>query len=139
MTELNTIITKIQGYIKEYSQIRDSGNISLILDIKDNICAWSFRFAELTADIKIDYNDAYFIRRINVAKSKQALINKGSAIGKADVDSMIENEEAYKAEQEYESLSYKADLMLRQTNVIIRAIEQRVSWLKFEAGKYENK
>ena len=137
--ELEEITTKIQGYIKEYSQIRDSGNISLLLNVKDNICAWSFRFAELTADIKIDYNDAYFIRRINVAKSKQALINKGSAIGKADVDSMIENEEAYKAEQEYESLSYKADLMLRQTNVIIRAIEQRVSYLKFEASKYENK
>lgn len=135
MKDLQEITTKIQGYIKEYNSIRNSGNISLILDIKDNICGWSFRFAELTADIKIDYNDAYFIRRINVAKSKQALINKGSAIGKADVDSMIENEEAYKAEQEYESLSYKADLMLRQTNVIIRSMEQRISWLKIENSK----
>jgi len=135
MTELTKIINTLQAYIKEYNSIRDSGNISLILDIKDNICAWSFRFAELTADIKISYNDLYFIRRINVAKTRQALIKQGSTIGAADTDALVKHEESYKAEQEYESLSYKADLMLRQTNVIVRAIEQRISYLKFEQNK----
>ena len=138
MTELTEIITKLEGLIKEYNQIRDSGNISLILDLKDQICAWSFRFAELTADLKIEYNQRYFIRKIAIDKTKNALIKNGTAIGKADVESMIEHETEYKSEQEIEGLSYKADIMLRQTNMIIRAIEQRVSWLKVESKQYNN-
>ena len=136
--ELAEIITKLEGLIKEYNQVRDSGNISLILDLKDKICAWSFRFAELTADLKIEYNQRYFIRKIATAKTKHALIRNDMTIGKADAESMIEHETEYKSEQEIEGLSYKADIMLRQTNMIIRAIEQRVSWLKVESKQYNN-
>ena len=135
-TELTEVITKIEGFIKEYNLCRDSGNISLILDLKDKICAWSFRFAELTADLKIDYNEKYFIRKIATAKTKHALIRNDMTIGKADAESMIEHETEYKSEQEIEGLSYKADIMLRQTNMIVRAIEQRVSWLKVETKQY---
>ena len=138
MKELTEIIEKLQGLIKEYNQVRDSGNISLILDLKDKICAWSFRFAELTADLKIEYNQRYFIRKIATAKTKHALIRNDMTIGKADAESMIEHETEYKSEQEIEGLSYKADIMLRQTNMIIRAIEQRVSWLKVESKQYNN-
>jgi len=136
MKDLTETITKLQELIKEYNNIRDSQNISLILDIKDQICAWSFRFAELTADLKIKYNEKYFIRKIATAKTKHALIRNDMTIGKADAESMIEHETEYKSEQEIEGLSYKADIMLRQTNMIIRAIEQRVSWLKVEKTKY---
>ena len=138
MKELTEIIEKLQGLIKEYNQVRDSGNISLILDLKDKICAWSFRFAELTADLKIEYNQRYFIRKIATAKTKHALIRNDMTIGKADAESMIEHETEYKSEQEIEGLSYKADIMLRQTNMIIRAIEQRISWLKVESKYYNN-
>ncbi|MCH7516018.1 MAG: hypothetical protein IIB08_02625 [Bacteroidetes bacterium] len=135
MTDLNETISKLQEQIKEYNEIKSTNNIPLLLDVKDRICIWSFRFAELTADLKISYNDHYFIRRINVAKTRQTLIKNGSTIGAADNDALIKHEESYKAEQEYESLSYKADIMLRQTNIIIRTIEQRISYLKFEANK----
>ena len=138
MKDLTETIEKLQGLIKEYNQIRDSGNISLILDLKDQICAWSFRFAELTADLKIEYNQRYFIRKIATAKTKHALIRNGTTIGKAESESMIEHEVEYKTEQEIEGLSYKADILLRQTNMIIRAIEQRVSWLKVESKQYNN-
>ena len=138
MKELTEIIEKLQGLIKEYNQVRDSGNISLILDLKDKILGWSFRFAELTADLKIEYNQRYFIRKIATAKTKHALIRNDMTIGKADAESMIEHETEYKSEQEIEGLSYKADIMLRQTNMIIRAIEQRVSWLKVESKQYNN-
>ena len=136
--ELEEVITKLKGFISEYNQVRDSGNISLILDLKDKILGWSFRFAELTADLKINYNERYFIRKIAIAKTKNALIKNGTAIGKADVESMIEHEVEYRTEQEIEGLSYKADILLRQTNMIIRAIEQRISWLKVESKQYNN-
>ena len=136
--ELEEIITKLKEFISEYNQVRDSGNISLILDLKDKILGWSFRFAELTADLKINYNERYFIRKIAIAKTKNALIKNGTAIGKADVESMIEHEVEYRTEQEIEGLSYKADILLRQTNMIIRAIEQRISWLKVESKQYNN-
>lgn len=136
--QLTEVITKIEELIKEYNNVRDSQNISLILDLKDKICAWSFRFAELTADLKIEYNEKYFIRKIATAKTKHALIRNDMTIGKADAESMIEHEVEYKSEQEIEGLSYKADIMLRQTNMIIRAIEQRVSWLKVENKQYGN-
>lgn len=137
-TELTEIINKLQELIKEYNLVRDSQNISVILDLKDTICAWSFRFAELTADLKIEYNEKYFIRKIATAKTKHALIRNDMTIGRADAESMIEHEVEYKSEQEIEGLSYKADLLLRQTNVIIQAIQQRVSWLKVENKQYGN-
>ena len=136
--ELEEIITKLKEFISEYNQVRDSGNISLILDLKDKILGWSFRFAELTADLKIEYNQKYFIRKIATAKTKHALIRNGTTIGKADVESMIAHESEYKEEQLNEGLSYKADIMLRQTNMIIRASEKRVSWLKVESKQYNN-
>lgn len=136
--ELEEIITKLKEFISQYNQVRDSGNISLILELKDKILGWSFRFAELTADLKIDYNERYFIRKIATAKTKHALIRNGTTIGKAESESMIEHEVEYKSEQVIEGLSYKADILLRQTNMIIRAIEQRVSWLKVESKQYNN-
>ena len=136
--ELEEVITKLKEFISEYNKVRDSGNIALILDLKDKILGWSFRFAELTADLKINYNERYFIRKIAIAKTKNALIKSGTAIGKADVESMIEHEVEYKSEQEIEGLSYKADILLRQTNMIVRAIEQRISWLKVESKQYNN-
>ena len=99
MTDLNETISKLQEQIKEYNEIKSTNNIPLLLDVKDRICIWSFRFAELTADLKISYNDHYFIRRINVAKTRQTLIKNGSTIGAADNDALIKHEESYKAEQ----------------------------------------
>lgn len=135
MTDLTETISKLQELIKEYNTVRGSGSIGYLLDIKDQICMWSFRFAELAADLKMDYNQKYFIRKIAVSKTKHALIRNGTTIGKAESESIIEHEVEYRAEQEIEGLSYKADIMLRQTNVIIRAMEQRISHLKFEANK----
>ncbi len=132
MKYLNEIIEAIQGFIKEYNDLKGSNNISAMLEVKDKICGWSFRFAELTADIKEDYNNRYFIRRIATSKTKNALIRNGSKIGTADTEAIIEHEADYKSEQQAEALAYKADLMLRQTNIIIRAIEQKVSYLKWE-------
>lgn len=136
MTDLNETISKLQEQIKEYNDIKSTNNIPLLLDVKDRICIWSFRFAELTADLKIDYNQKYFIRKIAVSKTKHALIRNGTAIGKADAESIIEHEVEYKTEQEIEGLSFKADIMLRQTNIILRAIEQRISFLKFEQNNW---
>ena len=106
-----------------------------ILSAKDRLAIYSFTLAEFTADMKGEYNLAYFNRRISVLRTKQTLINSKTAIGKAEGDAILEHQDAYKKEMEAEADAYRADLLLRQVNKIIDAMQQRVSVLRSEMDK----
>jgi hypothetical protein len=56
----------------------------------------------------------------------------GSAIGKADHQALIDNEKNFQTEQEHEATAVELDLLLKQTNIILQAINQRISFYKQE-------
>ena len=135
--DLDQTLKKIEGLLSEYMSIRNSCNITALLDVQDKIAIWGMRLAELSADYMTSYNYQYFIRKINVSKKKMQLIKLGNKIGASDAQAMVDNEEVMNVEQENESIAYKADLILKQLNKTLSSIQQRISFMKQEQKSVE--
>lgn len=135
--DLDQTLKKIEELLSEYMNIRNSGNITALLDVQDKIAIWGMRLAELSADYMTSYNYQYFIRKINVSKKKMQLIKLGNKIGASDAQAMVDNEEVMNVEQENESIAYKADLILKQLNKTLSSIQQRISFMKQEQKSVE--
>jgi len=75
---------------------------------------------------------ACFIRTIEISRTKQALIKKGTKIGASDVQAQIEHEGLFKAEIIHESYAFKLDLLLKSAYKVLDAISQRISYMKIE-------
>src|SRR3990167_7410322 len=136
---LEQTIEVLKKAINEYMALvkNQSQDINALLDLRDRIAGYSFYFAEICGDLKIQYNYQHFIRKIMVAKDKQAFLKEGKTLWGSDNEALIKNEEAYNAQLESEGDAYKADLLLKQTNRVLDGIAQRISYLKIE--KFETK
>lgn len=106
-------------------------NITNLLEAKDKLAISSYMLAEYAADKKIDYNSAYFIRKVSVIREKEQN-NKSMSATKAETKAMLSKENDYHREIEAQGDAYKADLLLKQVNKIIDCMTQRISYLKQE-------
>ena len=138
MKDLDETLLKIHELLHDYVKNNTTNSIDYLLDIQDKLCIWGMRLAEITADCKTTYNYQYFIRKIHVSKQIQNLIKQGTRIGQASNSAIADNEEVFNAEQESESIAYKADLILKQLNKSLSAIQQRISHLKYERQNAQN-
>jgi hypothetical protein len=127
------IIEEINKLIDSYERSIESQNLSGLIALRDRLAINSYRLAQESSEFKRDYNQAYFIRKISINKSTQGFIaNKKLPKNKAEVMSLIENEDIYSKEIELEAVAYQYDLLLRQVNKILEAMAQRISYLKTE-------
>lgn len=127
---LKEIIRLIGLYRDNYKNL----SLDQLVNMRDRLAAYCFSFAEEVADIKTGYNETVFVRRVEVMRTKQNILKARGKLsdGKLKDEADLEHIEELKAELERESASYKADLLLRQANRVIDAIEQRVSYKKLE-------
>ena len=127
------IIEEVNKLIDSYERSIESQNLSGLIVLRDRLAINSYRLAQESSEMKRDYNQSYFIRKISINKSTQGFItNKKLPKNKAETLSLIENEEIYAKEIELESMAYQYDLLLRQVNKILEAMAQRISYLKTE-------
>lgn len=129
MKETLDNISEIIEWYKEHSS---GAGIHILLDARDKLSGHSYNLAEFTADLKVEYNSKYFIRKINIAKSKQAFLNENMTLGKAENEALVKHQEIYNAQIEAEADAYKADLLLRSVYKVLDAMSQRISTLKQE-------
>lgn len=135
MTELEDISKIINWYFKESSKCQD---INILLASRDKLSVLSFRLAEITANEKRDYNLSYFKRKIEVCRSTQQMINAKMKFNQAENKALLDNEGFYKDEILKEALAYKMDVLLRQCNKILEAMNQRIAHLKDEFKRKNN-
>ncbi len=124
-------IPAIADIIDFYHKNSVKMGISDLLRLRDNLAARSYHLAEECAKIKLSYNEAYFIRKIGVARAKNALMNQHSGI-KAESLAMVEGESLFNDEIQAEAAAYRIDLLLKQVNAVLRAMEQRIAHLRTE-------
>lgn len=103
-----------------------------ILDKRDKLAVLSYRLAEIVGDAKGNYNSAYFMKVIQVAREKQVLIEKNLAYNKAEVKAIIESEAFFEDAIEKETVSFKNDILLKQLNRVLDAMNQRLSFANKE-------
>ncbi len=132
-------LKKISDIILHYGDNGSSDSIDSLLQQRDELATLSFRLAEISSNSKRDYNGAYFIRKVNIARNIQELQKQGMSYNKADAESLIKNEKFYRNEILKEAEAYKMDLLLKQCNKVLDAMSQRISYMKQDAMKYENK
>ncbi len=89
------------------------------------------------AEAKKSYNYGYYIRKINIIKAKNRYINQGTSAVAAEAKALEEFAGDLKTELDREAFSYRLDLLLKQSNKVVDAIQQRVSFLKTEKQNAE--
>ena len=130
--KIETTIENIGKLIEWYHNKSATAQISELLTAKDRLCVYSWHLANECADLKREYGRAYFNRKVSINRVKQALMMEKYTASRADAVSISENSDRLSAEMEAESNVYRADLLLGQCNTVIRAMEQRVSFMKQE-------
>ena len=130
---MNKTIESIERLLAEYYNKGAGQHITELLDIQDKLAIHSYRLAEMAANAKNEYNGCYFIRKISVGKNVQGLMNSRKiSKAQAQVEADIMSEEDFKAELDAEGEAYKYDMLVGQTNKVLSAIQQRISYLKTE-------
>ncbi len=127
---LKTIESILAGYYK------GNGSIDVLLDMQDKLAVHSYRLAEMSADMKSEYNGSYFMRKITISKKTQAIIRQTkTSKAQAEVEATNTSEDLLLEELNNEAEAFKYDLLLRQVNKVLSAMQQRISYLKIEFDK----
>ena len=135
--ELFTEIAQIMQWY--YNNAGTQNDINRLLATQDRLAALSYNLAATAGELKDEYNNSYYIRRVHQNKCKQAFINAGDSIGKATINAEADTKTELREEAQAEAASYKIDLMLRQVNRVLQAMQQRISHLKKEWELSQNR
>ncbi len=136
--DLFFMITADLSWYYENCKTPDTLNL---LRVRDHLSILSYNLASVAADMKQNYNTNYYIRKIETARKKQGLINSGKSAAQSETDSIVAMSDHFKNELEAEANSYKVDLLLKQVNKILDAMNQRIAFARSEeytARKQEN-
>lgn len=109
-----------------------------LLSVRDHLATLSYNLAFIAADFKSNYNSKYYIRKIETSKQKQGFINSGRSVAASETDSVVGAAHHLKAELEAEAASYKVDLLLKQVNKILEAMNQRIAFARAEEINQRN-
>jgi len=133
-----TLLTEIKKQIDRYEEIYKTSSIDSLLNAADWFAIQATRLTEELAGLKDNYNKAYYIRKLKVAQKEQELINKEKlSAAKAVSQSIVATAEFLDNELSYQSAAYRLDIFLKQVNILIGCIQQRISFLKIEKSNME--
>ena len=123
-------IEAIGKIIADYSKEGKNMDVTRLLELQDRLVGAGYWLANYVSDLKTEYNENYFIRKIAVSKRTQGLIASGKSAAASAAEATTEFEEFFKNEIESESNTFRADLLLKQLNKVLSAIQQRISYAK---------
>ena len=135
---MEKLIEDIKEQIDRYEEIYKTSSIDTLLNAADWFSIQATRLSENLSELKSHYNKSYYVRKLKVAQKEQELINKENlSAAKAQSKSIVDTAEFLDNELEYQSQAYRVDIFLRQVNILIHTIQQRISYLKIEKNNME--
>lgn len=126
------ILTEIEKVVASYDKNYKTLSIDHLLNLQTKLSTLAYNLSDIVADYKMNYNKAYYIRKIELSKSKNAYINQGKAAGFAESLATEATADNLSDELQNESMSFRLDNKLRQINKILDGLSQRISFLKQE-------
>jgi hypothetical protein len=129
--EFQKITSEISRIIVEYNKALNPMP-DYIMELYRRLTGYLWYYSEYVSDAKGDYNQKYFIRKIETIREKSRLVKENLAVNRADIEAMLATEDQFMEEIEAESLSYRADLLLRQGNKVAECMRTHISLLKKE-------
>jgi len=128
----NEILDKINEMVSWYHKNCTKATPEQLLASKDKLVTLNYNLAEIVAEQAKNYHKSYYIRKLTIARKKNAYIKSGEAVSKAESLATEEAANEFEQELELEALALRYELLLKQSNKIVDAIQQRVSYLKIE-------
>ena len=126
-------IQAIEAHLSWYHTKGSGAHVPELLDHQDRLAIHSYRLAEMAGDQKQDFNSCYYMRKISISKQTQAIIfEKKTSKAQAEIEATNENAEKIELELISEGQAFKYDLLLKQVNRVLSAMQQRISYLKQE-------
>jgi len=139
MSEQKTVLDEVKEILDYYYENSQDIIIEDLLRMQDKVAILGYRLAEELAEIRKQYNWAYFTRKIEFNKAKSHYIGERQMkIGESDVEAHLDVEQQQKKELEFENMGYQLENVLRQLNKVLSAVQQRISYLKFEKQRTQN-
>jgi len=134
MYQTDKILEHISTLIDTYESMITSNDIESFIKLQDEIAIYSYRLAEIASENKRGYNTSYYIRKITHQRQIQSALNSGkaTAMNKASHEADLGVQDLVMKELDYEALSYRTDLLLKQVNKILDSLRQKISYLKKE-------
>jgi hypothetical protein len=123
---------QIRLLIDTYKTESDTMSIPNLVAFRDQLVTWNATLGEVVSLRRKDSQLAHVFRKYSVAVSKNSLIKAGTAIGKADAQSIVDNKLRFDEEVEAENEAFDTDMLYRSVNKIDDAVSQRISWMKQE-------
>lgn len=122
---MKTIIDDI-NFLKENNT---SQNVSEKVQAVERLATNSYYLATMVADAYEEKNSTEYMWKSSV---NSAVVMKGGAVGKAEIEAKDAYKDLYKKHLEADSKYRRMSLLLAQTNVIIEQTRQSISYLKQE-------
>lgn len=137
MEDIYNKISEIMVWYGEFSRIAFPDEL---LDKRDELAVLSFHLAEKTGNSGIEKDNSYFIRVINIAKYQDSLLEKDVPFNKSETKSLLQNESYYRDAMQKKSISNKNDILLKQVNIVLFAMDKRIDYAmkeKYNAEKLQ--
>ncbi len=127
-------LTTISDLLETYESSGATMFVPELLTMQDTLAVQSYRLAEEAATAKGKLNGKIFVKKVNINRQMQALLNAklSKAAAQVQAESSVTGEEMIKAELDAEAYAYRLDLLLGQVNRVLSALQQRISYLKNE-------
>jgi len=132
---MEDVLKQVDKIVIWYNENYASATIEQLHNSKSKLITLCYYLAEHLSKLKLDYNSSRFVKKIEFTRKKNELINIGKKIGEAEGLADEHTSEYYEKELSNESVAYRLELLLKQSNLIVRDMEQRISTLKLE---YDN-
>lgn len=126
------IIDKITTQVNWYGKHSTGATLDQLLECKDKLVGYNYHLAELVSEYFLNYSKCYYIRKIKIARIKNVLIKNKTAITHAESIATEQAANEFEQEVENEAMAQRLDNLLRQSNKVVDAIQQRISVLKKE-------
>jgi hypothetical protein len=133
--DINEILNETRANVNWYRKNNKKGTINEFMNCRTRIVTNNFLLSEQLGELKTDYNNCYFSRKIEISKSKNELIKNKHTATHAESEANIINEDILRQELDNESAAYRLELFIRHSDNVANDLMQRISVLKKE---YEN-
>lgn len=126
--------------VAEYNELVKTNcqDVGEYMTLRDRATNGAFFLSEFLGNMKIEYNQARFIRKMEVVKTKASLIRDGKSAAAAQTAAEEEKELEYQNELEKEGIAVRCELILKSTYELIYSIRQRISVMMKEYNQTES-
>lgn len=137
------ILNLIKDQIDWYYKNSQKAWINDLLTLQDKLSANSYYLAELYSEAYKQYIDKFYLSKTKkvktfLSKKAEKIADKGLTDKLAEVIATDESLEEFKNELFWEAEVEKLKTLLRQVNIILQALQQRISSLKQERQNFNS-